>query len=309
MLGLPLLLLLAPLSVLTRPTSSPRSAPSIKSIYTVSDFGLENLAVRSNGHLLLTASNQSYLYDIDPSASGPNPTKLPPLSDVASVLGIAETSPDVFAVAAGNFSNFKAIPGSFSVWSVNMNTAEPTVKLITKIPEAEGLNGATALNGFSTGTVLIADSIAGGIWKVDVNTGAYSKIIENAALNPPTATSFGINGLRMSGNSLYFSNSGQGTIGRIPVNGDGSAAGAVEILANATSSSFKYDDLDIDSEGNVWVATHPGSINKVTPEGVQSNMTGFANPTSARFGKGATVETLYVVDIGNGGVVAVSNLI
>ncbi len=216
-------------------------------------------------------------------------------------------------MAAGNYTDMVPTSGSFSVWSVNMNTAEPTVKLITAIPDAEGLNGATALNGF-TGTVLIADSILGGIWKVDVNTGDYSMIIQNEALAPDTAASsnsFGINGLRMSGESLYFSNSGQGTIGRIPVNGDGSAAGDVEILAHATSSSDKYDDLDVDSEGNAWVANHPNSINEVTMGGVQSNTTGFEQPTSARFGRGAGSETLYVVNyVGakGGEVVSVSNL-
>ena len=281
---------------------------------------MENLAARSNGHLLLTASNQPYLYDINPSASSITPTILPQFSNVGSVLGIAETSPDVFAVAAGNYSASR-VPtfGSFAVWSVNMNTAEPTVKLITTIPEAKGLNGAAALNGF-TGTVLIADSILGAIWKVDVNTGAYSMAIQNSDLNPDPSVaegqSLGINGLRMADDSVYFTNSYQGTYGRIPINSDGSASGDAEILARTLSSSDLYDDFDLNSAGTAYISIHPNAINEVTTAGVSTNMTGdgssFLQPTSARFGRGSEVNTLYVGNYGNGEVfgqvVAVTNL-
>ena len=332
MLSLPLLLLLTPLSVLARPTMSPRSSPSIHLIYEFSDFRLENLAQRSNGHLLLTASNQPYLYDIDPHASSPKPKILPKLSDVGSIFGIAETAPDVFAVAAGNYttSNHSTrVPGeptsgSFSVWTLNMTAAEPIVKLITAIPEAELLNGAAALNGF-TGTVLIADSILGAIWKVDVATGDYSKAVQNSAFAPnasePVGDSFGINGLRIFREKVYFTNSAQGTFARIPVNSDGSAAGDVEILARTAQPSLEtYDDLDMDPEGNVWIASHSFTaslfassniINEVTPGGVQTNLTStsFLLPTSARFGFEGE---LYVVNYGNssvsGQLVVVSNL-
>ena len=67
-MSLSLLLLLAPLSALTRPTPSPSA---IQTIYKFSNFTLENLAPRSNGNLLLTASNQPCLYTLDPIAYFP----------------------------------------------------------------------------------------------------------------------------------------------------------------------------------------------------------------------------------------------
>ena len=270
----------------------------------------------------MTATNQPHLYDIDPRTSSSTPITLPDISGVSSILGIAETAPDVFAVAAGiyNISNLVPVFGSFSVWSVNMNTAQPTVKLITAIPEAQGLNGAAALNGFS-GTVLIADSILGAVWKVNVATGAYSMAIQNSNFAPsasaPAGHSLGINGLRTVGNSLYFTNSAQGIFGSIRIHPDGSAAGAVEVLATRAQPTQSYDDFDIDSAGTAWIATHagvrnaPGIINEVTREGVQTNMTGegnsFNQPTSARFGRGPQSGTLYVVDAANGQLTAVTN--
>lgn len=315
MLALPLLLLLTPLSVLTRPTSSPRSTPNIQTIHQFSGVSLENLAPRSNGHLLLTATNQPHLYDIDPRTPSSTPITLPDIPGVHSILGIAETAPDVFAVAAGIYDTSNDVPtfGSFSVWSVNMNTAQPTVKLITAIPEAQGLNGLAALNGFS-GTVLVADSVLGAVWKVNVATGAYSMAIQNSNFAPsasaPVGHSLGINGLRTVGNSLYFTNSAQGIFGSIRINPDGSAAGEVEVLATTPPSEF-YDDFDMDPAGNAWITRHPGIINEVTRGGVQTTMTGegtsFQQPTSARFGRGSQSGTLYVVDAQNGQLTAVTN--
>ena len=318
MLNLPLLLLLAPLSVLAHPALSPRSGPTVRSIYEFSDFRMENLAPRSNGHLLLTASNQPFLYDIDPTASSPSPSKLPSIPGVLSVLGIAEISPDVFAVAAGNYSS-SMVPttGSFGIWQVDMTQAEPTVKLITQIPTAEGLNGMAALNGFS-GTILVADTILGAVYKVDVSTGAYSIAIQNDDFAPVAGhtPAFGINGLRMSGGDLYFTNSAQGLFGRVPVNGEGAAEGDVQILARLETSAGTYDDLDLDCEGNSWIATHTDMVLTVTTGGTQSNMTGgttpFLQPTSARFGRGGEAGVLYVADYGSaevfGQLVAVDGL-
>ena len=305
MLNLPLLLLLAPLSVLARPASSPASAPTVRSIYQFSDFVMENMAARSNGHLLLTASNQPFLYDMDPTAASPSPSQLPSIPGVIGVLGIAETSPDVFAVAAGNYTDLVPKNGSFSIWQVDMTKSQPTVKLITPIPAAAGLNGMAALTGVSD-TILVADSILGAVWKVDVSTGAYSIVIanENFAPNPPPTPFLGINGLRMSGGNLYFTNSAQGLFGRVTVNSNGAAEGDVQIMARLGGSAGLYDDLDLDCEGNSWIATHTDMVLTVTTGSTQTNMTGgatpFVQPTSARFGRAGETGILYVANAGNG---------
>ena len=185
-----------------------------------------------------------------------------------------------------------------------MTQAEPTVKLITRMPNAGGLNGMAALNGFS-GTILVADTMNGSLYKVDVSTGANSVAIQNDAFarNPGTAQSFGINGVRMTGGNVYYTNSAKGTFGRVPVNGEGAATGDVEILGTLNTAAGTYDDLDLDCAGNSWIATHADMVSTVTSGGTQSNLTGgatpFNEPTSARFGRGAEAGVLYVVTTGD----------
>ena len=59
----------------------------------------------------------------------------------------------------------------------------------------------------------------------------------------------------------------------------------MDILATSPS---EYDDFAFDTDGNVWIATHPGSLNEVTRGGGQQNLTSgpMQNPTSVKFGRG-----------------------
>ena len=65
---------------------------------------IENVAIRPNGQLLLTIITEPCVYSLDPAASAPTPQLLYRFPSVTSMLGIAETSPDVFAVVAANYS-------------------------------------------------------------------------------------------------------------------------------------------------------------------------------------------------------------
>ncbi len=334
MLRLSLLLLLAPLSVLTLPNLystgqlvpqypvspgiqdvlAPAAPPQPSAVQMVYQFkgiaALENLAARSNGHLVLTVSNQPNLYELDPNAKGKlSPILLYSFPGVSSLTGIAEYAPDMFAVVAGNWSSvtFQAVPGSFSIWSVDMKTAKPTVKMITAIPEAAALNGATILQG-EPNIVLIADSALGAVWRLNVATGIYSMAMQYPSFtNATTAfpSPIAINGLCVFGEMLYFLNSAQRSYGRVPINADGSSAGEVEILARVEFGA--YDDFDMDWEGNAWIATHSDALSEVTLQGKQRNITAQPNfkmlqPTGAIFGRGSKQEekTLYITTGGGG---------
>ena len=266
-------------------------------IYEFSSQRLENIAARSNGHLALTVVSSPQLYDLDPSASSPSPNLLHQFPDATSLAGIAEYSPDVFAVVVGNQSSLGlGVAGSFSVWSVNLNTPEATVHQITKIPGAEALNGMTYLG---SDTVLIADSSLGAVWKVNVITGAYSIAIQDSHFANST-TARGVNGIHAVGGDLYFTNSAQESYGRVSISDDGSAAGDVELFDVPAAA---YDDFAIDTEGNAWIATHPSSLTEWSTQGAASDITGggMEQPTSVNFGRGSTQEeaTLYMVTYGN----------
>ena len=324
-------LLLAPFSALTVPTSSsasqlviqlsdepvnavsaPPPSSAVRMVYQFKEqTALENLAPRSNGQLVLTVSSQPAIYNIDPSKQNQPPRLLQQFPNASSAAGIAEIAPDVFAVVVGNWSTatFQAIPGTFSVWSVDLTTSTPTAKIISPMPEAAGLNGATTLDG-SPDILLIADSTLGAVWRLNLTTGDYSIAIQDPLFsNWSSPIPIGINGIRTFRGSLYFLNSAQGSYGRVPISSDGSATGEVEVITRVGVPQVVFDDFDMDWAGNAWIATHPNVVTQVSVEGIQRNFTGdnggaaieMSQPTSARFGRGSVEEekVLYVVTGGS----------
>ena len=325
-------LFLAPFSALTVPTSSsasqlviqlsddpvnavsapPPSSSAVRQVYQFKEqMALENLEPRSNGQLVLTVSSQPEVYNLDPSKPGQPPTLVHQFPNVSSVTGIAEIAPDVFAVVAGNWSavTLTAVPGTFSIWSIDFTTSSPTAKMIAPMPEAAALNGAATLDG-SPDLLLIADSTLGAVWRLNVTTGDYSIAIQDPLLsNWSSPIPIGINGIRTFRGSVYFLNSALGSYGRVPVSSDGSPTGEVEVIARVDVPAVVVDDFDIDWAGNAWIATHPNVVTQVSPEGIQRNFTGdnggngieMSQPTSARFGRGSAQEgsVLYVVTGGS----------
>ncbi len=309
--------------LLSRPTSSSAVQSNLTNstcssafhlIFQFPDLHLENLAVRSNGHLIITVVSEPLVYDLDPKASDPSPTLLHRFPNVQGMAGIVETAPDIFAVIGGNESiALTGVPGSFLIWSIDLNTPEPTVKLITSVPEASALNGLTRLQP-SSDIILAADSTLGAVWRVNIVTGDYSIAIQNSLFAPTSTDPRGINGVHTLRGMLYFTNTAQLSYGRVSITDSGSAAGEVEILARGAL----YDDFDLDWQDNAWIATHPNSLIEVTMGGKQRNITADCNstellqPSSAKFGRGSILDkrVLYVVGYGSltvgGQVVAVN---
>lgn len=277
---------------------------------------IENVAVRSsNGQLLLNFATGAIMTQLNPE--NPVPEILVNISNAypgapGSLTGIAETSPDVYTVAAGTFQfgpqvpgGIAGIPGSFSLWSVDLNGPKAKYRQIVAIPEAGLLNGVTALpgKGHYSDVVLVADSALGAIWRVNVHTGAYETIIQDPLLQPPPGAPFGVNGIHASGPYLYFTNSGLGFFGAIPISADGYPTGPVTPFVNAVNGT-NFDDFALDANSNAWIATAPNAVYEVTRDspvpiliaGGGDDMT-LLGPTSAAF-RGST---LFVVTGGAGG--------
>lgn len=229
------------------------------SVHDIYDFPkgtwVENLAVRSNGQILVTLLTKPQVYQVNPfqtqSASlvYTFPSKL-------ACLGIAELGTDIFYVATGNLSSttFTAPPGTFSVWKINMGSYSPSTPnsaVVTKVadfPQVLTFNGMTVFNGF----LLIADSGAGTVWSLNVNNGQASKVLSDPLMKPTSAIApTGINGIKVRSNSLYFTNTDQAIWAKIPLNSDGTAAGsATTVLSNFTAA----DDFQFDYIGDVLYA-------------------------------------------------------
>lgn len=130
-------------------------------------INIENIAVRStNGQLLLTTVTGPTLYQLNP---GSEPEQIVTLTGPDSMIGIAEVATDIFVVSAGNYSfgpqipgGVEGIPGTFSVWSIDLTGDQAVATEITAIPEASALNGVTTIPG-NDDYVLIADSGLGAI--------------------------------------------------------------------------------------------------------------------------------------------------
>ena len=263
---------------------------------------LENLAVRTNGQILLSTITSPTTQLLDPSAASPQPVVLHTYPGATSTLGIAQPQTDLFAIVVGNYSGFAGVKGSFAIWTLDLRQGLPGIATkVASIPEAESLNGASIVTG-NQDLILVADSSLGAIFRVDITTGQYVEIEQNALLGPTSTFPLGINGIHMYGSNAYFTNSAQGIYGKIAFNSQGVPQSQPSVIAHALSSSLTYDDFALDSSGNAYVTNHPQELTKITQAGVQTlidNSTAFDQPSSAAFGttSGLTC-TLYVVTAG-----------
>ncbi|PMD33765.1 hypothetical protein L207DRAFT_535023 [Hyaloscypha variabilis F] len=291
------------------------SSPAIRTIYEFpNETWIENIAVRSNGNLLLNILSSPDLYELSPLNPTPGSAKLLHTFPFATGLaGIAEIESDVFAVVVGNWSveTFTTTPGSWSVWKVDFNHLWdnlPQVSKIADVTKASFLNGMTLLAPGSP-YLLIADSVLGVVWRLNYLTSEYEIILESPLMQPAVSPIvLGINGIHIFNSSAYFTNSFKGFFARVPITLDGpnagSATGVYEIVAN----NGVGDDFAFDREGNAYIAQDPSDgLQLVSPEGKVTLLAGNTNSTIVEgdtadaFGRTKLDENiLYVVT--NGGI-------
>jgi hypothetical protein len=293
-------------------TAGLRSEPqgSVRTIFQF-DNGtwLENIAIRSNGNLLVTLIDRPELYQIDSFHNTSTlVTNLEDEADALSLLGITEMAPDVFMFIAGNFSIARAAsdPASYSVWQIDFNRGGKCEKVseIEKLPEASFLNGMTALNR-REGTVLISDSVRGLVWRLNIWTGKYEVVLEDETMKPAEGTRLvlGINGIRIFEGYLYYVNALQGLFCRVSIDlTTGKASGPYEIL----QTDLPGDDFAISANGVTYITENGGNaLERVGADGSRSltagglNSTVVAGATSAAFGRTRwDQDVLYVVTSG-----------
>ncbi|KAH8594901.1 hypothetical protein B0O99DRAFT_572838 [Bisporella sp. PMI_857] len=275
----------------------------------------ENLAVRTNGQLVVTRMDGPIIEQVDPTGAIP-PVIINTFSSAyAGCLGITETSTDIFyvVVAAPFDSNFVKTSGNTSVFKIDLTSfkvssagAVLTPAVITKVvdlPDAGFLNGMITLNA-SAGLLLIADSYNGWVYRLNVKTGAYTVVINDAKMKylPGAITNLGINGIKLRGSYLYFSNTGNPIFSRIPINSVGVPTGASEVVA----SILQVDDFVFRSDGTAWLAQNQIQSLSVVAGGQAELVAGnnystvLAGVTAAQFGRtSATCNILYLTT--NGG--------
>ena len=296
------------------PTAPTTQLCSVRQIYQFPlPNALENLAVRSNGNLLVTDLTEPNLYLIDPFSPNEPPTLLHTFPNALGLLGITEVTPDIFAVIVGNFTlqNILSPSNSYSIYLVDLqdfqidddaSTAKVTKAL--DVPEASLLNGLVVLHP-EEGILLSPDTLQGVVYLINIHSGTYHIAISDPLMKPLSPPAIlGINGIKISGSTLYFTNTGQQIYASIPIHlSNGTAAGPSKIVAHSLTSTTSYDDFIIDERtGAVYLTTMAGdSIAQLTPSGKQTIIAGkmgsteIAQPTAVRFGRTwFDKDTLYV---------------
>ena len=263
---------------------------------------IENIAVRPTGQLLLTVNNKCELIQFDP-----NTEAAPCLVHVfpASVSGIVEVQDDVFYVSCGTIGE----KGTWAVYKVDMSPfmadAAGNVQTPAKIskhvdvPDALFLNGS-ALLSYSNGTILLAESILGAIYSVNVHSATVKLWLQHEALAKVTDNPMmpGVNGIKFHNGYLYLSNTDAKKFLRASITGTGDATGIIEVV----QENLNVDDFCFDSEGSAYLTTHAfQSIVKLRNDGLRTRLAGgpedtvVAGTTAAAFGRTSQDQTIIYV--------------
>ncbi|KAF7978229.1 hypothetical protein HWV62_1232 [Athelia sp. TMB] len=265
---------------------------------------LENAAARSNGQLLVTLLSSPQVYQVDPF-SFQQPQLVQTIPGAEGLLGIGEVEKDVFAVVAGNLSLATVVStvGSYSIWKVDVRDSQnPTSYKVVDIPAAQFLNGLAVLD--TKGNILVSDSGAGVVYRVNTYTGSYQIVLEDPSMKPaPGGVQLGINGIQIQNGFLYYTSSTQGLFARVAIHPNGTAAGPIEVVASLGGFG---DDFALDRASDAYIGTNPDdTLIKVTPAGKVTlvagsiNSTALAGATSTHFGRTAADKSiLYVTTSG-----------
>ncbi|KAM4057040.1 putative quinoprotein amine dehydrogenase beta chain-like protein [Hirsutella rhossiliensis] len=273
---------------------------------------IENLAVRKNGHVLLTQLRpEAALLSLSrPWSQNPPVKLLHKFPSVNGLLGIAEPSSDVFVVVGSNFSGSGAqVNGTAETWLVDFRSNDydrgPLVKHIAKHPDMAFPNGVAALP-YVDHAVLISDSALGLVWRLCIQSGKAKvavKLPEMAPV-PGSPLQIGVNGIKVLDGYLYWSNTFAGKIYRIRIDqlGNPEPKARPELVYRETGYNLFVDDFAHDERG-FWATTNQlNTVFHVATNGKSSTVAGskdspiVARDTSCAFGRTRRDgKTLYVV--------------
>lgn len=225
---------------------------------------LENLAFRSNGDIVVSQNiNFAGLYTVkQPWADKASSLELiHQFEDADGALGVVQVAPDRFVVATSKWNGITPVAKSETLQYVQLDAAAGTVAesgFVARYPDAGLLNGAISL-GDCHGSILVADSVLGVVYKINPFTGSSQvavELLEMKATDPNAALQLGVNGIKIHGGYLYWSNSNTVSVYRVAFNKKtGQVVGGAEVETVAHFSKIQLiDDFTVDAQGHVYVA-------------------------------------------------------
>jgi hypothetical protein len=223
-------------------------------------FFLENLAVRADGSILVTVLNHKQLWYVPvPNGGQPvTPALVHTFDDFA--MGIVEAEPDIFYISTAG-------PAA-ALERVDMRGWVPGAPVkhtrVLTFDRPAGLNGACLL---APRVILLADSLAGLIWRVDLAedglTATASVWLQHHAMDPDPDNGLtsalgplpGINGIRYAArtNVVYFTCSARKLFMRVAVDqATHMPMGEPEVVADIAADDFCLDE----NAGVAYLTTH-----------------------------------------------------
>ncbi|KAK6974494.1 hypothetical protein R3P38DRAFT_3482038 [Favolaschia claudopus] len=239
---------------------------------------LECLAIRPNGHLLITSVVSPTLYTLDPKASPPTLNELHTFPNATALNGIVEYANDTFAVVVSRLSvqTISAPLDSVVIWSVaftpNTNSSSSSelfsTRPLARIPSSPFTNGITAVPGHPD-LLLAADSQLGVAWEVNVRTGTTRIAVADESMEPgfDAILQIGLDGVRAHDDGfLYFTNAIKGLFARVSL----TRRAPVEVLGRERAvigggengTDVVYDDFVFDERGRAVVAFGGGEVRR-----------------------------------------------
>lgn len=232
--------------------------------YFPEKYFLENLAVRADGSVLITAVLQKELWYVP----GPAPrTRVEPVLVHVfdhQVTGIAEVEPDVFVLnLTEGYTTHESHLVRIDLTGWTPGTPVTPEIIYTFDYRVRALNGSCLLG---PGVLAVADCFAGLIWRVDLSPGALSATARVWAAHDtmgddpdaevPWPPQPGVNGVRYAEKTgyLYYTSTAQQVFMRVPVDtATLDAAGTPEFIAALTDG----DDFCLDeTSGFAYVTRH-----------------------------------------------------
>lgn len=261
----------------------------VETVYEFSqNYFLENIAIRSNGGVLVTVHNRNELVYVDPHYPPQQPKPAPAAAVIyrfdAGVSGIVEVKHDQFYVSVGEIGK----QGTYGVYRVDMSgfasdshgnvTSNADVEKIATVPDALFLNGSALLSR-EKGIILLADSIVGAVFSLDVKSGKVKTWLKDSQLEKVTENPMmpGVNGIKIHNGHLYLSNTDAKTFLRaeLLLSNSSSSSSSSSSNNNTTESSehttaaaaaagkveivqrkLNADDFAFDEDGSVYLTTH-----------------------------------------------------
>ncbi|WP_067682995.1 hypothetical protein [Nocardia miyunensis] len=231
--------------------------------YFPEKYFLENLAVRADGSVLITAVSQKQLWQVPgPARELTEPALVHEFEH--PVTGIVEVEPDVFVLSlteAYTTHESHLVRLDLNGWTPG-DSVTPEV-ILTFGDRVRGLNGSCLLG---PGVLAVADCFAGLIWRVDLTDGAHTATAriwlehDTMADDPDSEVPWppqpGVNGVRYGAKTgyLYYTSTAQKVFMRVPVDpGTLDPSGTAEFVAAIDNA----DDFCLDENaGFAYVTRH-----------------------------------------------------